>query len=233
MSELSERTVIHCIKLLPGGRIEVERAEQVLRGDEVIHSRTVAQALDPGQDLSGLALEPEVLAVAAAVWTPAQIEDAIAAMLEAMRAGHAVLQAAERDAEAALEATRADNAAKELEQQQAHAAEMLAAEQALDTKLAETHAVRLLAEQRRKEEIAAASAENARALEGVARSNEALFAATRALDAERQVLAGRDEQVTRERAALFEQRQILRRQRPQLDALMNELEAEERRGSGA
>lgn len=88
MSTLTERTVIASIKVLADGSIEVERAAQVLRDDEVIASATSTQVLTVDQDLSAIELESPVLAVMAAVWTPEQVKTAADKLLAAMRETH-------------------------------------------------------------------------------------------------------------------------------------------------
>lgn len=82
---LTERTVLQSIRVSAGGRIEVERADQVLRDGEVIASTSRVQVLEPDADLTQWELEPQVLAVAAAWWTPQQLDQALAGMLDRMR----------------------------------------------------------------------------------------------------------------------------------------------------
>jgi hypothetical protein len=158
MTTLTERTVLQSIRVLAGGRIEVERVEQILRGDEVIHSRPILppQVLEPGKDVPGADLEPEVLAVVAAAWTPQQLEASIASM---------------------------------------------------------------------RERICTAQAAADAALTDVKRTRDAVDAAHAELNAEQQTLAERAELVSTERSSLFAQHEAIRKQRPQLDSMLNDLAA--------
>ena len=82
---LTERTVLLSIKVEASGRIEVERADQVLRDGELIASTSRVQVLEPDADLTQAGIEPQVLAAAAAWWTPQQQAQGVAAMLDRMR----------------------------------------------------------------------------------------------------------------------------------------------------
>jgi hypothetical protein len=132
MSTLSERTVIQSIKVRPfTGAIEVERVSQVLRDGEVIAgSAPAVQMLGPAQDLSAMQLEPEVLAISAAAWSPAQVRagtDALLAMLaERETAMQAVHDKAMRD-----EAARAAELARAKQDNDAMSAGLVQSREAL------------------------------------------------------------------------------------------------------
>lgn len=128
-----------------------------------------------GADISSQA--PEVIAVAAAAWTPADVQERTDALLGAMREQHAKLVAKAEEELQALNELRA------------------AAEQAK------------------------ADHERARA---------AAEAARQELAAEHQVLAERAARVTADRQVIAQQRDTIRRQRPKLASLIEQMEAEER-----
>jgi hypothetical protein len=109
MSTLTERSVIHWIKVLPSGDIEIERADQVLRDGVLIGGTNSTQLLQAGQDVSSLVLESEVLAIAAAVWWPDLAQAKAAEMLQAMRDNYASLLAAQAEQAQLLEQANAAN----------------------------------------------------------------------------------------------------------------------------
>lgn len=92
---LVEKTVLRSVSVIDG-RLEVVRAEQVLRDDVVIHSTDATQVLTADVDLTALQLEPVVLAIAAAVWTPEHVCAACDALLQGMSERHSEIAAADR-----------------------------------------------------------------------------------------------------------------------------------------
>jgi hypothetical protein len=135
MSTLTERSVIHWIKVLATGDIEIAGADQVLRNDVVVGGDDVTQLLQAGQDLSALDLPPNVLAIAAAVWWPDQVQAKAAEMLQAMRDNYASFAAAQAEQAQLLEQANAVNhqAALAAAAQREH--ELQAAEQAAADRL--------------------------------------------------------------------------------------------------
>lgn len=109
----SEPILLRSVKVLHDGVIEVEREEQVVRlaDNAVVSSRVVTQRIEPAQDLSELALEPVVLAIAAAVCEPAQLAKAQAEMLKSRRVAHEQLLAEQQQQLQELETNRANCAA--------------------------------------------------------------------------------------------------------------------------
>ena len=183
---LTERTVIHAIRVqLPERAIEVTRAHQVLRDGEVIVStlQEGVQRFVPELPVpEGIELEPELLAVLAAVWTPADVAAAGAALVEVMARVHA----------------------EAMDKQRAQLAELEQASKACAARMADHEEV----------------------LQALKRSGEAVAAAHRELEAEHQVLAERSAKVTADRAELFTQAESIRKQRPKLAKLLDELTAE-------
>jgi hypothetical protein len=130
MSTLTERSVIHWIKVLPSGDIEINRADQVLRDGVVVGGTDSTQQLQAGQDVSALALESEVLAIAAAVWWPDQVQAKAAEMLQAMRDNCASLAAAQAEQAQLHEQANAANHDAAMLAQATRAHQLLTAEMA-------------------------------------------------------------------------------------------------------
>jgi hypothetical protein len=97
MQTLSEQIVLASVTVLANGDLRVERVAQILRAGELAHSTPSIEFIAAGDDLSRLELEPIVLQLAAAAWSPAQIQAAADRTLETMRANAVALQA-EQDA---------------------------------------------------------------------------------------------------------------------------------------
>lgn len=123
MAALAERTTIQCIKIVPAtGAIRIERIVEVVRDGQVIAASVPAvQEFGPEKDLSALELEPSVLAIAAAVWTPEQITASVQAMFSEMRAQHQSMQAEHDQRLADLERSRKAVAAAHAELDVEHA----------------------------------------------------------------------------------------------------------------
>jgi chromosome segregation ATPase len=113
MSTLTERNQVQSITAHADGRVEVVRLLQALRADEVVHSTTVSQAIAPGDELPAQ-LEPEVLAVIAAAWTPAKMDAARDALLARIRKNFDLVDAEQLARQERLaEAIRQNDAAEE------------------------------------------------------------------------------------------------------------------------
>lgn len=112
MSTLTERNIIQSITSHSDGRVEVVRLLQALRGDEVVHSTTLAQEIAPGDELSP-DLEPQVLAVLVATWTPEKMKAARDALLARIRKDFDLVDAEQRTRQEQLAEARRQNDAAE------------------------------------------------------------------------------------------------------------------------
>lgn len=110
---LIERNVIQSITAHADGRVEVLRQLQALRDDEVIHSTAATQTIAPGDDLPAQ-LEPQVLAVVAATWTPEQTAAARDALLARIHSDFDRLDAEQLERKASLDELRRQNDAAEV-----------------------------------------------------------------------------------------------------------------------
>jgi chromosome segregation ATPase len=131
---LTERTVIDTIAYSPAtAAITITRALEVLRGDEVIHRELADQVIGPADDLEDL--EPQVLAVAAAVWSAGDVKSAVSSLLEAARASHA-----QRKAEGEKMATDLEDQQRTIELSMEHAQRQSEALKAAHAELDVEHA---------------------------------------------------------------------------------------------
>jgi DNA repair ATPase RecN len=109
---LIERNSIQSITVHADGSIEIQRLLQALRDEDVIHSTPAVQRLAPGDDLPS-DLEPQVLAVVAAAWTPEQLDAARDALLERIRRDADARDGLEQSRQTALKEMARQNDAAE------------------------------------------------------------------------------------------------------------------------